>query len=286
MGLLDEIYTQQPGLLSSGNRLSGLLGEPINPIARRNRLADFGAKLPAPNRLSVLDMLDAAALPTMMIPGVGDVTGTGADLNMYLNDPSSRTAGNYALSMAGLLPFVPNVAGSVKKVTESSRDLFHDMPLYHGMAGDIDGPGFSLDRGGDISRSPVGRLGVSAALDPQTAEEFARLAASGRSGEGAAIVPLVHRADRPGVIELRGDEMNHEMAATIQDAWDSGYDSLMIKNYTTPEGRKSSFIIVKDPAQLRSPHAKFNLKDKNLNNLLAGLGAVAVGSVASGDDAD
>lgn len=46
MGLLDEIYTQQPGLLSSGNRLSGLLGEPINPIARRNRLADFGAPVP------------------------------------------------------------------------------------------------------------------------------------------------------------------------------------------------------------------------------------------------
>lgn len=75
---------------------------------------------------------------------------------------------------------------------------------------------FVLARGSDFRRSRDGRLEASAAREPQTAEAFARLAASGRSGEGAATVHLFDRADRPGVIELTGNVMSHEMAARFR----------------------------------------------------------------------
>jgi hypothetical protein len=29
---------------------------------------------------------------------------------------------------------------------------------------------------------------------------------------------------------------DHEIQASLQDAWDSGYDAVMLKNYNTPAG--------------------------------------------------
>ncbi len=52
-------------------------------------------------------VLDGAAIATSPVPILGDVLGLGADLNRYKNEPESRTAGNFALSGLGLLPFVP-----------------------------------------------------------------------------------------------------------------------------------------------------------------------------------
>lgn len=44
----------------------------------------------------------------------------------------------------------------------------------------------------------------------------------------------------------------------------------MFKNYTTPKGKKGkSFILTKDPNQLRDVNAKFDPKQKNSANLLA-----------------
>jgi hypothetical protein len=42
---------------------------------------------------------------------VGDAVGLMGDAAMYASDPSSRTIPNYLLSAAGLLPFVPAMAG-------------------------------------------------------------------------------------------------------------------------------------------------------------------------------
>jgi hypothetical protein len=39
--------------------------------------------------------LDAAAMSTMFVPGVGDVTGLAADVDMYMRDPESRNIPNY-----------------------------------------------------------------------------------------------------------------------------------------------------------------------------------------------
>jgi hypothetical protein len=58
------------------------------------------------------DLLDYSA----GLPGVGDVTGPMADARMFARDPELMTPGNLAMAGAGLLPFVPSVAGMVNKV--------------------------------------------------------------------------------------------------------------------------------------------------------------------------
>jgi hypothetical protein len=55
----------------------------------------------------VMSPIDAAAMSTMFMPGVGDVTGLAADVDMYMRDPESRNLPNYLLTAAGALPFLP-----------------------------------------------------------------------------------------------------------------------------------------------------------------------------------
>ena len=53
-------------------------------------------------------MLDALALSTTAMPGVGDVAGLAADGYRFATDPSSRTWGNAGWASLGLIPFVPH----------------------------------------------------------------------------------------------------------------------------------------------------------------------------------
>jgi hypothetical protein len=62
----------------------------------------------------VMSPIDAAAMSTMFVPGVGDVTGLAADVDMYMRDPESRNIPNYLLTAAGALPFLP-AASQVRK---------------------------------------------------------------------------------------------------------------------------------------------------------------------------
>jgi hypothetical protein len=55
-------------------------------------------------------MLGAAAIGTTPIPIVGDIVGAAADVAMFASDPTTRTLPNYAMSVAGVLPFVPGVS--------------------------------------------------------------------------------------------------------------------------------------------------------------------------------
>jgi hypothetical protein len=47
-------------------------------------------------------------------------------------------------------------------------------------------------------------------------------------------------------------------------------------NYTAPNGRVGDVLVVKDPAQLRSPSARFNPVQRDSRNLLAGIAGGAV----------
>ena len=70
-------------------------------------------------------ILDGAALSTTAVPVLGDLLGLGADINRYATDPESRTAGNFALSGLGMLPFVPAMTawhGSPHKFDKFSLD--------------------------------------------------------------------------------------------------------------------------------------------------------------------
>jgi hypothetical protein len=218
-----------------------------------------------------------------LIPGVGDTIGAVADAKMYYDRPEERTLKNGLLSVAGLLPMVAGAsAGATAKRMASAKEMGMrtGMPLYHGTNKDFHA--FDLSRGGDVSGSPVGALGVSLAIDPETAGEFARLAGD----EGANIMKVFHRADKPATIRLEGNETNLEIAGAVKDAWDAGYDSLKFTNYTTPGGKKGQqFILVRSPNQVRSVNAQFDPKNKDSSNLLAGVGAAAVGlAVAKGKE--
>lgn len=153
-----------------------------------------------------------------------------------------------------------------------------DMPVFHGTNKDI--PEFSLERGGEVSRSPVGKQGVSLSTDPETASEFANQA----GGEGQNVIQAYHRASKPARIELDGTETNLEISATVQDAWDQGFDAIKFDNYTTPKGEKGrSFVLVRDPNQIRSVNAAFDPAKKDSPNLLASIlpAAAGVGGTAA-----
>jgi len=71
--------------------------------------------------------LDAAAMSTMLVPGVGDVTGLAADVDMYMRDPESRNIPNYLLTAAGALPFLP-AASQVRQGIKAYHGTPHNMP--------------------------------------------------------------------------------------------------------------------------------------------------------------
>ena len=119
--------------------------------------------------------------------------------------------------------------------------------------------------------SPSGRgTPLSAATNPPLA------AGSAASTPAAArSVPGWYRTDHPGAFDARG-RADHEIQTTLQNAWDLGHDAVLLRNYTAPNGRVGDVLVVKDPAQLRSPSARFNPAQRDSRNLLAGIaGAVA-----------
>lgn len=67
----------------------------------------------ATGALGEMHPLDQAAIATGPIPGLGDVVGLAADARMYYEEPETRTPGNYALTAAGMLPWVPPAVASV-----------------------------------------------------------------------------------------------------------------------------------------------------------------------------
>jgi hypothetical protein len=70
--------------------------------------------------------------------------------------------------------------------------------------------------------------------------------------------------------------MNHEIAATLADAWERGHESVLLRNYTSPGGQTGDILVVRDPAQLRAPTAQFDPAKRNSRNLLAGTAGVSV----------
>jgi GNAT superfamily N-acetyltransferase len=80
---------------------------------------------PKPMGQQVADVLGGVALPMSAVPVVGDVAGLGADAAMYASYPEERTALNYGLTLAGMLPFVPSAAGvrAAQGAAEGALDM-------------------------------------------------------------------------------------------------------------------------------------------------------------------
>lgn len=258
-----------------------------NPIESvRSKIQNFMDYAPFQNPLEggpEISMGDIARTGIDFVPGVGDIK-SGAEAVAFAQEGRPGMA---ALSGLGALPFIPSVAGVVGKhapdlagkiddlpMDEASRmgrarelGFYESMPLFHGTAKDFKEFKMPTSTTESVSRSPVGTLGVSLAIDPKLANEFASRAGP----EGSNVIPALHRAKNPVSIDLDGTETNEEIFATVSDAWEKGFDSIKFNNYTTKEGGGGqSFILVKDPSQVRSKFAAFDPKKKLSPNLLAG----------------
>jgi hypothetical protein len=162
-----------------------------------------------------------------------------------------------------------------------ARELgFHPRPHYHGTVGTFDQ--FDLSRGGQTSGSRAGGVGVSVSPSPDVANELASIA-GGRQGGNESVMPLMIRPGRAAAIELTGNEKNLQVAATLAEAFENGYDSVVLKNYTTPNGSTGNVVVIaRDPSQLRSTSAAFDPAQVGSANLLAAnAGAPAAGVVNS-----
>lgn len=164
--------------------------------------------------------------------------------------------------------------------------FYTEMPLYHGTASEF--RTFDLSKGGNTSGAGPARQGVWAARNPDVADEFAQTAADKGSGN-QQVMPLLHRSEKPAMVRLSGEESNQDVAATLAQAWDDGYTSILFKNYTTPGGKTpQDIVVVKDPSQLRSPFAVFDPAKKSSGDLLAGLagtgGILGAGTLVTSRD--
>ncbi len=102
--------------------------------------------------------LDAAAMSTMLVPGVGDVTGLAADVDMYMREPESRNIPNYLLTAAGALPFLP-AASQVRKGIKAYHgspydfDRFSTEQIGTGEGAQAYGQGLYFTESEDVARS-------------------------------------------------------------------------------------------------------------------------------------
>ena len=285
------------GILGDRQRF-GLLDQPEYAGVLNQPPASFWelAKMTWPVRMAQA-ALGAAALPGDVYAGrtrvMDPMTGRTSE------DVIGRSADLAGLAAIGSGPFAPRGAvgaGAVRRpktklpMDEASRmaraseaGFYMDLPLYHGTNKTFS----SFEKGAAKPGAEPGQQGVWTALDPKAADEFAQVAA-GRSQGNAQIYPLRHRAKKSGVIQLSGDEQNHEIAATLAQAWDDGFDAVMLRNYTTPAGKMDkNILVVRDPAQLRSPYAAFDPAKSLSADILASGGRggkVAGGAVLAAKD--
>jgi hypothetical protein len=145
-----------------------------------------------------------------------------------------------------------------------------DMPLYHGS-----GAQFSSARAVPTNSAGMESPGVSLALDPEVANEFA--AARGSEKTNPQVYKLLHRAERPASLTLDGSETHGQVVDALRSAFEAGHDAVMIKNYTSPGGiSEQRIIIVRDENQLRSPNAAFDPARKFDPYLLASVSGLSV----------
>jgi hypothetical protein len=102
-------------------------GAPAGAVGAPGGILPYEPPRQAPS--SFQDYAGAASF----LPGIGDAAGLMGDASMYATDPSSRTPGNYALSAAGLLPFVP-AASVTEKLGQALKPMakeweFTGLPL-------------------------------------------------------------------------------------------------------------------------------------------------------------
>lgn len=258
------------------------LGQEIRPYypTWRDTLSGLlmGNDRASPERASLVEGLVGSRGLGSTGMSAADLTGLGAILGLQESAQHGDKAG-MALSAIGMVPGAAVSRGAshlamdtASRMARAAEMGFHTkMPVYHGST--VDFPAFqAVPTKGAGQATP----GVSVALDPAVANEFA-MAKQGSATASPQVYPLLHRADHPAVLHLDGSETQGEVASTLAHAFDAGHDAVMLKNYTSPAGKSNqNIIIVKDPSQLRSMFAAFDRAKRDSPDLLAGLGGLSI----------
>lgn len=101
-------------------------GAPVGAVGAPGGLAQYQPAQDAP-----LEAEDALAALSFA-PVFGDVAGLAGDAAMYATDPSTRTPGNYAMTAAGALPFVPGAKAAMLAKALASVPAFSAITAWHG----------------------------------------------------------------------------------------------------------------------------------------------------------
>jgi Bacterial CdiA-CT RNAse A domain len=103
---------------AAGNALGALLTDEDYIEAYRKNLAEELAKTEDARRRMGMAGVVAEASPTAL-PIIGDAVGLLGDIKYFKEHPEELTLGNAALSALGLIPGIPALAGTVKRVDDA-----------------------------------------------------------------------------------------------------------------------------------------------------------------------
>jgi hypothetical protein len=270
---------------------------------------------PKPMGQQVADVLGGVALPMSAVPVVGDVAGLGADAAMYANYPEERTALNYGMTLAGMLPFVPSAAGirSAQGAAEGALDMsqaarmqrademgFNPKTLYHATSSDIDQ--FSKNMMGKSSSLGSGQKAVWLNTSPDVVETYLPGAFVNRANvkdsadlgdgvgryysEGGNIMPVLARLNPENTewFDMGGARYDEQTVNNIlKNAKKNKAKAVVFKNIRDEgvmglgSGRRATSIAVFNPSDIRSVNAAFDPAKRNSANLMAGAAGAAVG---------
>lgn len=89
-------------------------------------------------------------------------------------------------------------------------------------------------------------------------------------------MPLLVRPEKAGRIALNDSYFDHEIAATLADAFGNNYSTIAMDGYRFPSSagnldaeKTARILAVKRPNQLRSVHAKFDPRNAESADLIA-----------------
>ena len=124
-----------------------------------------------PANMTPSEMVDTTVLLASLLPVAGDAIGLANDIRHYATEPESRTLGNYALSVLGLLPLVPSVSSMARfakpALGQGLPSLAHDARQVFGGLAET------------AARGPVGArqfpaMPATASLAPSAPAEYGR----------------------------------------------------------------------------------------------------------------
>ena len=251
------------------------------------------------------ELLNAGSLAFSPVPVVSDILGLAADARMYQTDPASRTMGNYGMTLAGVLPFVPGAAAvrSAQAIEEAAKrglDMsqgvsqavqnenlarfmegsFTPQRLYHATPADFEvfKPG-----GNDMSLSGRAIFLTDDASNQPAAHNVGGY--KGHYNEGTNVMPLYANISKPLIVtnenlrELKqkyGDGFPLLIPReSAYDIMDDGYDGVITRDIFN--GQSPAEYVVFDSTQLKSAIGNIGTYDPVNPNIMAGVAGATVG---------